>query len=1011
MAAGKIFAISFAINAMMGASFGSAMSRSSAAMQQLKSQTAYLKAEQGRLNRVWQSSKKEVNTYGQEMQRLRQQYEAGKISESQYRYSVEKISQSMKTAGMSVEEYRGHLQRLRQESEQTQATMTRMRTAQAAKSSAGANFSASQTGFISTAATIGMAAAPVMGMVETAMSFEASMSKVQAITGATGADFQALTAKARELGSTTQFSASQSAEAMTYLGMAGWKTEQIVDGMPGLLNLAAASGENLATTADIVSDGLTAFNMKAGQAKEMADVMAAASSNANTNVSLMGETFKYCAPVAGALGYSLQDTTIAIGLMANAGIKGSNAGTALRATMTRLVAPPKEAAEALGQLGISAVNSDGSMKPLRTTIAELREKFAGLSEAEKSQKAASIAGQDAMSGFLAIINASEKDVNSLTAAIDNSSGKALEMSKTMSSNAKGAITQLQSAVEGLAISVGTVFLPGVTNAARATANMAGEAAVWAEENEDMVRSIGEIAAAVASAVIAIKGYRVASSAFTYARTSVELYLETLRYTTTGQKALTIATNAQTKAITLLKAATNGNVYRQLGTQAAETFARMRALTWTQIGTQIKTGISSGTVSATGAFTRMRTTAKMAMISAKNSVINATAIISARAVEAGQSVSTMSRNFNMAGTLQRAGAGLRAFGTAIMSIGKASLAAMFSPLGIAIMAIAGAAYLVYNNWDSVGPFFMELWGRIQEAFNNAWQSIQPAIENLQTAFGGMMETLGPRIQSVGNTLIGAFDQISMAVAANSGTFDMLVNIATVAAEIFGGSLIGSFIIFANISVGVITTAIGIISSVITGAIGVFTGLIEFITGVFSGNWSVAWQGIVDIFSNIFNTLQGIIDSVLGGIGSTVSGIANSVSSIIGGGNAKPVEARSNARGGIYQKGAFLTTFAEESPEAAIPLDGSPRAIGLWRMAGQILGIGNEESQMPGDVSLTKSSTAGQAAMSPIAMTLNFYGNAEPAEIKKAVLEAGEKVQKSFNEQMEAYKHERGRLSFG
>jgi len=262
-------------------------------------------------------------------------------------------------------------------------------------------------GAVAGAATV--AAAPLVGAVTVAANFEQAMSKVQAITNASNEDMKKLNATAQELGAKTQFSASQAAEAMSYLGMAGWKTEQIIGGMPGLLDLAAASGTDLATTADIVSDDLTAFGMSANEAGRMADVMAAASTNANTNVEMMGQTFKYAGAVAGAMGYKLEDVAVATGLMANAGIKADQAGTSLRSIMTRLAAPTKESGNAMDQLGISITNADGTIKPFAETMNDLRAKFKGMTKEQQASYAKMLAGQEAMSGLLAVVNASDED--------------------------------------------------------------------------------------------------------------------------------------------------------------------------------------------------------------------------------------------------------------------------------------------------------------------------------------------------------------------------------------------------------------------------------------------------------------------------------------------------------------------------------------------------------------------------------------------------------------------------
>lgn len=283
--------------------------------------------------------------------------------------------------------------------------------------------------------------------------FESGMSKVAAISGASGQELEKLTDKAKEMGSTTKFSATESAAAFEYMAMAGWKTEDMLNGIEGIMSLAAASGEDLATTSDIVTDALTAFGMKASDAGHFSDVLAQASSNANTNVGMMGETFKYVAPVAGALGYTAEDTALAIGLMANAGIKGSSAGTALRSMMSRLTKPTKEVQNAMNRLGISLTDDNGKMKSLNEVMADLRSGFNGLSEAEAAELASSLAGQEAMSGLLAIVNASDDDFKKLERSIYNCDGAAARMAETMSDNLQGQITILKSGVEGLAISL------------------------------------------------------------------------------------------------------------------------------------------------------------------------------------------------------------------------------------------------------------------------------------------------------------------------------------------------------------------------------------------------------------------------------------------------------------------------------------------------------------------------------------------------------------------------------
>lgn len=317
-----------------------------------------------------------------------------------------------------------------------------------------------KVGAASTAA--GLAVGAGLGMaVKTSASFQEGMSKVQAVSGATASEIGVLSEKAREMGSKTKFSATESAAAFEYMALAGWKTEEMLDGISGVMDLAAASGTDLATTSDIVTDGLSAFGLQAKDSSRMADVLAAASANANTDVLGLGAAFQYVAPVAGALGFTIEDTATAIGLMSNAGIKGEKAGTALRTMMTNLAKPTKQMQDEMNNLGISLTDSQGDMKSFDDIMRDLRVSFADLDEAQQASAAATIFGKEAMSGALAVINASESDFEKLSSAINNSSGSAKEMAETMQANVMGSLTTLKSGIEEMAISLGNALLPAI----------------------------------------------------------------------------------------------------------------------------------------------------------------------------------------------------------------------------------------------------------------------------------------------------------------------------------------------------------------------------------------------------------------------------------------------------------------------------------------------------------------------------------------------------------------------
>ena len=345
--------------------------------------------------------------------------------------------------------------------------------------------------------------------VKTGADFDAAMSKVAAVSGATGSEMDALREKAREMGSKTKFSASEAADAMNYMAMAGWKTNDMLSGIEGIMNLAA-SGEDLASTSDIVTDALTAFGLSASDSGHFADILAAASSNANTNVSMMGETFKYAAPVLGSLGYSAEDSAIAIGLMANAGIKSSQAGTALRSAITNLAKPTDTVSSAMEQYGISLTDSSGKMYSLRELMEQLRQKLGGLSEAEQAQAAASLFGKEAMSGMLAIINGSPADFEKLSNAIDTCSdtvdgynGTTEKMAAVMQDNLAGQVTILKSQLEELAISFSDILMPTIRSIVSRIQELVDKLNQLDPQTKETIAKIALVAAALGPMLVVL----------------------------------------------------------------------------------------------------------------------------------------------------------------------------------------------------------------------------------------------------------------------------------------------------------------------------------------------------------------------------------------------------------------------------------------------------------------------------------------------------------------------------
>lgn len=411
------------------------------------SNTELLSQKQKLLKDAIGATKEKLDSLKVAQEQAKQQLENGELGQDKYDALQREI--------VETEE---ELRRLQQEAATTNTALSKIDVAGQKMETVGNSIAGAGKKMMGVTTVIGGVG---VAAVKTAADFDSAMSQVAAVSGATGKDFDALRNKAREMGAKTKFSATEAAEAMNYMAMAGWKTEDMLDGIEGVMNLAAASGEDLATTSDIVTDALTAFGLSAKDSGHFADILAAASSNANTNVSMMGETFKYCAPIAGALGFSAEDTAEAIGLMANAGIKSSQAGTALRTIMNNLAGDVKISGKAIGDVTIAITNADGSMRDLSDILADCRTAFSGLTESEKAQAAESLVGKNAMSGFLALMNSGEGDIEKLSSAIENCDGSAEKMAMTMQDNLAGQLTILKSQLQELAISFGDILMPAI----------------------------------------------------------------------------------------------------------------------------------------------------------------------------------------------------------------------------------------------------------------------------------------------------------------------------------------------------------------------------------------------------------------------------------------------------------------------------------------------------------------------------------------------------------------------
>ncbi len=626
---------------------------------------------------------------------------------------LEKAQMALNTrfanGGMSIELYDKNMQKLQNRLSSTRVEYNKLKSALAAKTTSGMQFGEAKKNFISSALTISMVAQPFVGAAKTAMAFEAAMSKVGAITKATNSDMALLTKTARELGEKTQYSATQSAEAMSYLGMAGWNTQQIIAGMPGLLNLAAAGGTDLARTADIVSDNLTAFGLAADKSSHMADVYATVITQTNTNVEMLGDTMKYAAPVAYAFGASMEETAALAGLMANSGIKASQAGTALRAGFLRLAGPPKMASKAMEQLGMSmnditaeqketamamaslgiSMSDTNGPKKMSAILTELRDKTANLGQEEKLAALKAIFGQEAATGWLAVLNSGDGVFEKLVSDLEKSDGAADKMAKRMQNNAKGALTRLNSAYESLQISLANGFLPTLANVGDKAAMVVGAFSDYASKNPATIQAVITAAGAFAGLWMVLKTgqtiFATTKMLVDSVKLSIMLYSKCQEYLA-GK---TILTTMATKA-------------------------------WHTVTFLASTGLS---------------------------ILRATILVT---------TSTLMSAFRAALIMTNG----------LLTIMKGSIIKLWAVLmanpWIALATlVVGAAIMIVQNWDTVKQWFITLW-------DNPALALQQFVDGIKNKFSDALTWVKEKWESISNFLsTPIFGKVSMAAGGENG----------------------------------------------------------------------------------------------------------------------------------------------------------------------------------------------------------------------------------------------------
>lgn len=654
--------------------------------------------------------------------------------------------------------------------------------------------------------------------VKTAADFDEGMSKVAAISGATGDDLDALREKAREMGAKTKFSATEAAAAMEYMAMAGWKTEDMLGGIEGIMALAAASGEDLATTSDIVTDALTAFGLSANDAGHFADILAAASSNANTNVSMMGETFKYCAPIAGALGFSAEDVAEAIGLMANAGIKSTQAGTALRTIMNNLSGDVKITGAALGEVTIATTNADGSMRDLSDILADCRGAFSQLSESERAQAAEALVGKNAMSGFLALMNAAPEDIAKLSQAIDNCDGTAERMAETMQDNLAGQLTILKSQIEELAISFGEMLMPAIRKIVSKIQAFVDKLNSMSESQRKAILTIGLIIAALGPLLVIIG--TVISKVGAAMQGFVKL--------ATGVKKLGVAVKAGTGIFGKLGAALGGisaPVLAVIAVIAVLAAAFKHLWDTNEEFRNAITAIWEGIVSKVSAFCQ--------------GIVDR---LNALGFDFGSIVDVLKSLWD----------GLCQF---LAPVFEAAFNVVSIVLGTVLDVITGLLDvfigLFTGNWS-------QLWDGVKEIFSGVWDGITSLFEN----FLGM-------IKSLADTVLGWF-----------GTTweEVWTSVKSFFENIWGG--ITTF--FSTVWSGIVSTITGAVNAVKTVVSTVFNAIKTTASTIWTGiknAISTVVDGIKSKVSSSFESVKSTVSNVFNGIKSTATSVWNGIKSAI------------------------------------------------------------------------------------------------------------------------------------
>lgn len=770
-------------------------------------------------------------------------------------------------------------------------------------------------GVIGTAAALG--AAIYAGPVKKSRELEAQMSTVKAISNATTEDMTRLTDMAKHMGATTQFTAVEAGKALEYMAMAGWKTDQMLGGLPGIMNLAAASGEDLGQVSDIVTDALTAFNMTADQSGRFADVLAQASSNANTNVSMMGATFQKVAPVAGTLGYSVEDMSLGIGLMANASVKAETAGTSLKTALANMAKPTKQMQAYMDKYGISLTNADGSMKTFREVIDNLRSSLGGLSKTEKTAAATAIFGKESFAGMLAIVNASDADFKKVSDAVNNAAGAAERMAAIKLDNLEGDVTLLKSATDGLQTAIGDALLPTFRAGTQQLTKFVSNLTEFINANPELVRTIVKVTAGLlafkAAALTAKLGFLELKGGVLTVQKVMALFKG--KTALAGVEAVGFAGKVKgvAKSVTgyfggIGSAAGGvGRAFGQMfnGTKIGGAFSKIGGAAG-GVFSKLFSGVGGV---ATRAFTGVAGTITNVLGKAGTAVA---------AGPLGKIGSVIGKGFGKIGTMI---APLQKLGGAILGPFSGILGKVLPVVGV-ISLIVAAVQILRDNLDKVrevvervfGKAGLDVFNGIVDAITNIGDTIRNvftdgnlggarqflinlfgeeatgvidgAITILQTVWNilsGFIEFVNayvrPIVEQIFSFIVGTvLPQIAQAFAEWAPTIaSILQGLAEVVSTIATAIMAVIQFLMPTIQ-SIIGVALETIKGVVSGALTAIKGLVDVFAGIFTGDWTRVWEGVKSIFSGVWNSLKSIASGVLNGIIGLVNGVISGLNKL-------------------------------------------------------------------------------------------------------------------------------------